>query len=159
MSSHPQTIRSSCASPNLAPALPSIYNTHPDREEKVPRLTNGVGADYIIENGGICTIAHSLGCVAPGGVVSVICFLSQVSSREASRRGHAPDATISRGARDFDCVQAVVGGIGELCSDAGYSRGQTRSLSLQRRVSMRHMNMSRINSMLVKWSSSCKIYF
>ncbi|KAG2184177.1 hypothetical protein INT44_009192 [Umbelopsis vinacea] len=51
------------------------YKTKPDWDQEVLRLTDGLGADYIIETGGIGTIEKSLACVAYGGNISVIGFL------------------------------------------------------------------------------------
>jgi NADPH:quinone reductase-like Zn-dependent oxidoreductase len=52
------------------------YKTHPDWAAEVMRLTNGHGADHIIEIGGTGTILQSVQAVARGGVVSGIGFLS-----------------------------------------------------------------------------------
>lgn len=40
------------------------------------RITNGHGADYIFENGGVGTIAQSIDSVAYGGSIAVIGFLA-----------------------------------------------------------------------------------
>lgn len=53
------------------------YKTHPEWSKEVLRLTNGVGVDYVFENGGSGTIAESINSVKMGGNVSVIGFLSQ----------------------------------------------------------------------------------
>ena len=53
------------------------YESTPKWEEEVLKVTNGRGADFVIENGGSGTIAQSLACVARGGIVAVIGFLSQ----------------------------------------------------------------------------------
>jgi len=52
------------------------YKTNPKWEEEVNKVTNNHGADIIIENGGSGTIAQSLSCVARGGIISVVGFLS-----------------------------------------------------------------------------------
>lgn len=52
------------------------YKTHPDWATEVQRITNGQGADHIIEVGGSGTIEQSLQAVSMGGVVSAIGFLS-----------------------------------------------------------------------------------
>jgi NADPH:quinone reductase-like Zn-dependent oxidoreductase len=54
------------------------YKTHPNWAAEVRRITNGEGADHIIEVGGAGTIKQSLEAVAAGGVVSVIGFLGTV---------------------------------------------------------------------------------
>ncbi|KAI9150444.1 Zinc-type alcohol dehydrogenase-like protein [Paramyrothecium foliicola] len=52
------------------------YKTHPEWAAEVMRLTDGHGADHVIENGGAGTIEQSLGAVARGGTVSAIGFLA-----------------------------------------------------------------------------------
>jgi len=52
------------------------YKTHPYWATEVLRITDGVGVDHVIENGGIGTIEQSLECVAAGGHISLIGFLS-----------------------------------------------------------------------------------
>lgn len=52
------------------------YKTTPDWAQEVQRLTNGRGADFVLENGGAGTIAQSIGAVAYGGSVAVIGFLA-----------------------------------------------------------------------------------
>lgn len=52
------------------------YKTHPDWSKEVLRLTDGRGADIILENGGAGTIAQSISAVAFGGIVAVIGFLA-----------------------------------------------------------------------------------
>ena len=51
------------------------YKTTPNWAEKTNELTNGHGADFIIENGGSGTIAQSIECCARGGQIAVIGFL------------------------------------------------------------------------------------
>ncbi|KAK3671654.1 hypothetical protein LTR78_008387 [Recurvomyces mirabilis] len=53
------------------------YKSTPDWAAKVNRITEGHGADFIFENGGSGTIAQSIACVARGGQIAVIGFLSQ----------------------------------------------------------------------------------
>jgi len=48
------------------------YRTTPEWEKEVLRLTDGRGADNVLELGGAGTMAHSLAAVRPGGQVSVI---------------------------------------------------------------------------------------
>jgi NADPH:quinone reductase-like Zn-dependent oxidoreductase len=52
------------------------YKETPNWSEEVLRITNGAGADHILENGGAGTIAQSINAVAYGGVISVIGFLA-----------------------------------------------------------------------------------
>jgi NADPH:quinone reductase-like Zn-dependent oxidoreductase len=48
------------------------YKTNPDWEKKVLELTDGQGADHVIDTGGAGTLPHSYQAVGPGGTVSVI---------------------------------------------------------------------------------------
>jgi len=52
------------------------YKKTPHWAEEANKVTNGRGVDFIIENGGSGTIAQSIECIARGGVISVIGFLS-----------------------------------------------------------------------------------
>ncbi|KAK4580457.1 hypothetical protein LTR86_000660 [Recurvomyces mirabilis] len=53
------------------------YKSTPDWAAEVNRITEGHGADFVFENGGSGTIAQSIACVARGGQIAVIGFLSQ----------------------------------------------------------------------------------
>lgn len=55
------------------------YKRHPDWEKEVFRLTEGRGADVVLEVGGAGTLAHSLRAVRYGGQVSLIGVLSGIS--------------------------------------------------------------------------------
>jgi NADPH:quinone reductase-like Zn-dependent oxidoreductase len=48
------------------------YKTTPDWEKKVLDLTGGLGADHVIDTGGVGTLPRSYLAVGPNGVVSVI---------------------------------------------------------------------------------------
>jgi NADPH:quinone reductase-like Zn-dependent oxidoreductase len=52
------------------------YRTTPDWETEVKRLTDGRGADLVVEVGGPATLAHSLHSTAMGGTIAVIGVLS-----------------------------------------------------------------------------------
>ncbi|KAF2092587.1 putative zinc-type alcohol dehydrogenase-like protein [Rhizodiscina lignyota] len=52
------------------------YNSHPNWEEEVLRLTNGRGVDNVIEIGGAATVEQSVKCTKQGGLVSLVGFLS-----------------------------------------------------------------------------------
>ncbi|KAI8947575.1 putative alcohol dehydrogenase [Xylaria longipes] len=52
------------------------YKTIIDWDEEVLRLTNGQGADIIIETGGPGTMEKSLSCVAHGGTISAVGILT-----------------------------------------------------------------------------------
>lgn len=66
------------------------YKTHPDWEKEVLKLTRGHGADYILENGGAATIRQSIECVALGGSIAVIGFLSN----ESRSKEETPDIIV-----------------------------------------------------------------
>jgi NADPH:quinone reductase-like Zn-dependent oxidoreductase len=52
------------------------YRTDPDWHKTVLKLTDGKGADVIFETGGAETLAKSFDCVAFGGLISCIGYLS-----------------------------------------------------------------------------------
>lgn len=52
------------------------YKTHPDWEKEVLRLTNGRGADFVIEVGGAGTFMKSLKSVRGAGAISLIGVLA-----------------------------------------------------------------------------------
>ncbi|KAI0514647.1 putative alcohol dehydrogenase [Xylaria bambusicola] len=52
------------------------YKTNPNWDNEVLRLTNGRGADVIVETGGPGTMNKSLCCVAHGGTVSAVGILT-----------------------------------------------------------------------------------
>ncbi|KAI1771901.1 alcohol dehydrogenase [Hypoxylon cercidicola] len=52
------------------------YKTTPEWQDKVLELTNGKGADVIFEIGGAETLTKSFACVAYGGLISSIGYLS-----------------------------------------------------------------------------------
>ncbi|EXJ77539.1 hypothetical protein A1O3_09766 [Capronia epimyces CBS 606.96] len=54
------------------------YKTHPRWAAEVQRITNGRGADHVVDVGGAGTIEQSLEAVAWGGIVSNIGFLAGV---------------------------------------------------------------------------------
>src|SRR5690606_36850632 len=48
------------------------YKTTPDWERRVLELTDGLGAEHVIDTGGVGTLPHSYLAVGPNGTVSVI---------------------------------------------------------------------------------------
>ncbi|KIW87926.1 uncharacterized protein Z519_11511 [Cladophialophora bantiana CBS 173.52] len=64
------------------------YKTHPNWAAEVQRLTNGQGADHVIENGGIGTIQQSIECAAMGGTISLVGFLASIPQDQV------PDVTL-----------------------------------------------------------------
>ena len=61
---------------DLGADLTINYRSEPDWSKSVRKLTDGKGADHIVEVGGAGTLSGSLGCVALGGTISVIGVLS-----------------------------------------------------------------------------------
>ncbi|KAL1602354.1 hypothetical protein SLS60_005770 [Paraconiothyrium brasiliense] len=57
------------------------YKTTPNWSQEVLKITNGRGADFILENGGAGTIAQSIDAVAYGGNIAVIGFLASPPER------------------------------------------------------------------------------
>ncbi|KAF2166296.1 hypothetical protein M409DRAFT_23486 [Zasmidium cellare ATCC 36951] len=58
------------------------YTTTPNWADAVNEYTSGEGVDIIFENGGSGTIAQSLSCVARGGQIAIIGFLSSASQED-----------------------------------------------------------------------------
>lgn len=54
------------------------YRTTPNWAEEVRHLTNGEGADYVIEIGGASTIEQSVKATASGGMIAVIGYLADI---------------------------------------------------------------------------------
>ena len=52
------------------------YRSNPEWQDEVMRLTNDDGADIIFENGGAKTLRKSFDCVAMGGLINCIGYLS-----------------------------------------------------------------------------------
>lgn len=59
-----------------APILAVNYAANPDWQEEVLRLTDGVGVDLVLENGGPQTLVKSLKCTRRGGTVSQVGYLT-----------------------------------------------------------------------------------
>ncbi len=55
------------------------YKEHPNWQQEVLRLTNGLGVDHVIEVGGTGTLPKSIEAVRPSGLVSLIGLLTGVS--------------------------------------------------------------------------------
>lgn len=61
------------------------YKSTPDWAAEANKITQGHGVDYIFENGGSGTIKQSIECIAMGGIIAVIGFLS------AAKQENMPD--------------------------------------------------------------------
>lgn len=60
------------------------YQTHPDWDREVWRLTEGRGVDHVVEVGGPGTLQRSLKCVAAGGHIAQIGVLTGFKPAEVS---------------------------------------------------------------------------
>ncbi|KAL2261701.1 hypothetical protein VTK26DRAFT_3574 [Humicola hyalothermophila] len=60
----------------LAPDHVINYRSNPEWQDEVMRLTGRAGADVILETGGAQTLYRSLDCVAFGGLISCIGYVS-----------------------------------------------------------------------------------
>lgn len=59
------------------PILTINYSRSPNWDQEVMKLTNGVGVDLVVENGGTGSLVKSLKCTRRGGVVSQVGYLSK----------------------------------------------------------------------------------
>lgn len=51
------------------------YRTHQNWHEEVLRLTDGIGVDLVVENGGSSSLVQSMQCTRRGGIVSQVGYL------------------------------------------------------------------------------------
>lgn len=59
------------------PILTVNYSKSPEWHEEVLRLTNGVGVDLVVENGGTSSLVKSIKCTRRGGIVSQVGYLAK----------------------------------------------------------------------------------
>jgi NADPH:quinone reductase-like Zn-dependent oxidoreductase len=59
------------------PILTINYSKTPDWNRAVMELTDGVGVDIVVENGGTGSLVKSLKCTRRGGIVSQVGYLSK----------------------------------------------------------------------------------
>ncbi|KAI9899506.1 hypothetical protein N3K66_005967 [Trichothecium roseum] len=59
------------------PILTVNYSKNPEWHEEVLRLTNGVGVDLVVENGGTSSLVKSIKCTRRGGIVSQVGYLAK----------------------------------------------------------------------------------
>lgn len=64
------------------------YRTTPDWEKEVLKVTDGKGADIIFENGGAQTLRKSFDCVAFGGLIDCIGYLSGKETDKSGGNEH-----------------------------------------------------------------------
>lgn len=58
------------------------YRENPDWHEEVMRLTDGVGVDIVVENGGTGSLLKSMKCTRRGGVVSQVGYLGKQDHKD-----------------------------------------------------------------------------
>ncbi|KIM94002.1 hypothetical protein OIDMADRAFT_106866 [Oidiodendron maius Zn] len=58
------------------------YRTTPNWAAEANKITNGRGVDFILDNGGSGTLKQSLDAIAPGGIITIIGFLSPASQAD-----------------------------------------------------------------------------
>lgn len=59
------------------PILTVNYSKSPEWHEEVLRLTNDVGVDLVVENGGTSSLVKSIKCTRRGGIVSQVGYLAK----------------------------------------------------------------------------------
>ena len=64
------------------PILTVNYSKTPAWDKEVLRLTNGVGVDIVVENGGTGSLVKSLRCTRRGGIVSQVGYLGKQNSQD-----------------------------------------------------------------------------
>ncbi|CAG9940016.1 unnamed protein product [Clonostachys rosea f. rosea IK726] len=73
------TIKAQLGKPDI---LTVNYKTNPDWQTEVLRLTNGVGVDLVVENGGSSSLVQSMQCTRRGGTVSQAGYLGGPKAEE-----------------------------------------------------------------------------
>lgn len=61
------------------------YRTNPEWQDEVMRITQGEGANIILETGGAQTLRKSFDCIAFGGLISCIGYLSGKEDEPSDR--------------------------------------------------------------------------
>lgn len=64
------------------PPLLGVNYKNPDWHEEVLKLTDGVGVDIVVENGGTASLVRSVKCTRRGGVVSQVGYLSKQDPKD-----------------------------------------------------------------------------
>ena len=64
------------------PILTVNYSKSPEWHEEVLRLTNGVGVDLVVGNGGTSSLVKSIKCTRRGGIVSQVGYLAKQDSNQ-----------------------------------------------------------------------------
>lgn len=64
------------------PPLLGVNYRNPDWHEEVLRLTDGIGVDIVVENGGTNSLVRSVKCTRRGGIVSQVGYLSKQDPKD-----------------------------------------------------------------------------
>lgn len=64
------------------PLLTVNYSETPNWHEEVLRLTDGVGVDIVVENGGTPSLVQSMRCTRRGGIVSQVGYLGKQNPQD-----------------------------------------------------------------------------
>lgn len=59
------------------PKTLTVNYRKPDWDEEVLKITDGVGVDYVVENGGTPSLVKSMRCTRRGGTVSQVGYLGK----------------------------------------------------------------------------------
>lgn len=62
--------------------ISTVNYLHPNWHEDVLNLTNGVGVDLVLENGGASSLIRSMKCTRRGGIVSQVGYLGKRGPRD-----------------------------------------------------------------------------
>jgi NADPH:quinone reductase-like Zn-dependent oxidoreductase len=66
-----------------SPPLVTVnYAKNPNWHEEVLKLTNGVGVDIVVENGGTGSLVKSMKCTRRGGIISQVGYLGKQNPAE-----------------------------------------------------------------------------
>lgn len=64
------------------PLLTVNYAKNPNWHEDVLKITNGVGVDLVVENGGTGSLVKSMKCTKRGGTISQVGYLGKQNPQE-----------------------------------------------------------------------------
>lgn len=74
-----QKIKQQFSSP---PILTVNYAKNPDWHEDVLKLTDGIGVDLVLENGGTSSLIKSMKCTRRGGIISQVGYLGKQNPQD-----------------------------------------------------------------------------
>jgi NADPH:quinone reductase-like Zn-dependent oxidoreductase len=98
------------------PPILTVNYEKPDWHEEVMRLTNGVGVDLVLENGGTSSVVQSVKCTRRGGIVSQVGYLGK---QDPSHLGELLPTLIDR---RVNLRYVIRGGAVNACTTASMKR-------------------------------------